>query len=353
MNIRPLLEDMVSTESVYPEERELMEYLEGLLETNGFEIRRVPVSEDRFCLVAERGDPDIGFYGHVDTVPVQGDWERDPFEPEVEEGRLYGLGSFDMKGGIASFLSAAIESDEDVMILLGVDEELYSRGAYALRSGVDLSDLEALVVPEIADSSQDMEFPSAILGRRGRAVVDIEVDGESAHGATPDEGESAVERSLEVVETLQDLELRSHPELGDETAFFRRIESSTGSLSIPENAELELDVHLVPPSDARSFLERVREYLPEYASAELGERPNPYLEAYSTERAEVEHLLRSTETEFDIGYGLSVADENVFGQELPVLVVGPRGGNPHAADEWVDLHSLEQLKQIFIDFLNA
>ncbi|MFB6076918.1 MAG: M20 family peptidase, partial [Candidatus Nanohaloarchaea archaeon] len=79
--VEPLLRDLVGTRSVFPEEQDLAVMLATWLRERGFAVDRVPVGDDRFNLVADRGDPDIAFYGHMDTVPVQGDWTRDPLDP--------------------------------------------------------------------------------------------------------------------------------------------------------------------------------------------------------------------------------------------------------------------------------
>lgn len=350
MEIENLLRSMVEVESVFPEEQELAEMLEAILEERGFRVERVPVAQDRFNLVAERGDPDIGFYGHMDTVPVQGNWTFDPLQPRKEDGRMYGLGAFDMKGGIASVLHAALSTEAPVRIMLGVDEELYSRGAYELVGRGYTDDLDYLVIPEIADTGEVSDWPAVILGRRGRAVVRITVQGEPAHGARPSDGESAVLRASELVQELQDLDLREHQALGSESLFIRRIEGAADSLSVPEETVLAVDAHIVPPTTPQSLLERIQESLPGYASAELGDRPNPFLSPFVTAPEAVEDVVEAVEAElrgFETGHGRSVADENVFGQELPVAVIGPRGGNPHDADEWVDLESLHQLSRVF------
>ncbi|MDY6761836.1 MAG: M20/M25/M40 family metallo-hydrolase [Candidatus Nanohaloarchaea archaeon] len=350
MEAEELLREMVSTPSVFPDEQELALRLEELLDGQGFVVDRVPVSEDRFCLVADRGDPDIGFYGHLDTVPVQGDWSHDPFDPVVEDGRLYGLGAFDMHGGTAAALAAAFETQDPVRILLGVDEELYSRGAYALREGGWLDSLDRLIVPEIADTGSGGNWPEIVLGRRGRCVVRIEVIGEPSHGARPDQGVNAITRAVDIVHQIERMDLSTHPELGVESVFVRRIEGGAESLSIPEEAVIEVDAHLVPPATPESFRDRVSGQLPDYATATLGERPTPFLPPYVTDRddvSEIESVIEESIGRLSPGHALSVADENVLGQEVPIVVVGPRGGNAHGADEWVDLDSISSLMSAF------
>jgi acetylornithine deacetylase/succinyl-diaminopimelate desuccinylase-like protein len=121
---------------------------------------------------------------------------------------------------------------------------------------------------------------------------------------------------------------------------------------------MEIDAHIVPPTTPESFLQRVRNVLPEYAEAELAERANPYLQPYQIDEDRFEEILetvKSTEgvEDYETGYGLSVADENVLAQKAPILVMGPKGENLHRPDEWVDLDSLEILTQIFQNIIDT
>lgn len=105
-------------------------------ELPGFAIERLdftdPDGAEKSALVARRGEADgcLAFSAHMDTVPPVG-WTRDPFAPTIEHGRLYGLGSCDMKGPMAAAIVAArsLPSERATMLLLTCDEETTKAGA--------------------------------------------------------------------------------------------------------------------------------------------------------------------------------------------------------------------------------
>jgi len=104
-----LLREMVKIPSVVKDEKDLAEFLEKELQALGFKTRLQWVEEKRPNVI---GTYRFGegktfmFNGHMDTVPVCEGWTTDPFKPVEQDGRLYGLGACDMKGGIASIFTA-------------------------------------------------------------------------------------------------------------------------------------------------------------------------------------------------------------------------------------------------------
>jgi acetylornithine deacetylase/succinyl-diaminopimelate desuccinylase-like protein len=186
---RRLLEEMVAIPSVVNEERELAEYLKAELEALGLETRLQHVEGDRVNVIGLHGFPEPGrmlmFNGHMDTVPVCEGWSTDPFEPVVSEGKLYGLGSADMKGGLACALTAVkalIEAEEDMKGTLAftgvVGEEAYSKGAKALLK-TKMAEADAVIIGEPYSGTGPGAIP---LGITGKVLYDITVKGRSAHG---------------------------------------------------------------------------------------------------------------------------------------------------------------------------
>jgi hypothetical protein len=112
-----LTQDLVRFNTVNPpgRERACAERLAGLLEGAGFTVELIPFGEGRAQLVARIGAaadrPPIGFTGHLDTVPLGAQpWSVDPFAGEIADGKLYGRGSSDMKGGVAAFVAVITNS---------------------------------------------------------------------------------------------------------------------------------------------------------------------------------------------------------------------------------------------------
>ncbi|MBD3398346.1 M20/M25/M40 family metallo-hydrolase [Candidatus Micrarchaeota archaeon] len=368
-----LLEKLVSINSVFPNERELGEFLEGELKERGFAVRRVE-AEGRFCLVGERGtegEP-VMLYGHMDTVPKYGEWSSDPFALREEEDKLYGLGAYDMKAGIAAILKACEEhSERRVRVAFGVDEENNSAGSWALVNEGAFEGVQCVIVPEINDSPDTPGRADAIvLGRRGRAVYEINVPGESMHGAQSTKGTSAISEAARLVAELENAEMPSHEKLPDGSQFIRKIHAETSSLSLPENAAIELDRHLVTPETTESVLAQLRELIERLysegkfnpingrkISVGIKERHTPYLPPYTTPEndpnvARLAEIVRKEVGEPQFTYGYTVCDENAIATTgVPVIDYGPVGANYHSADEWVSKQSYLDLIKVLRRFI--
>jgi acetylornithine deacetylase/succinyl-diaminopimelate desuccinylase-like protein len=115
-------------------ERQCIEWIRGLLEGAGLEVRLLGRDRERpnlICRLPGRGSaPPLLLQGHVDVVPAAGEWRHDPFGGELVGGEVWGRGALDMKGGVAMMLAAflgAAASDTpppgDVILCLLVDEE--------------------------------------------------------------------------------------------------------------------------------------------------------------------------------------------------------------------------------------
>ena len=369
-NVEKILGKLVNIESIFPNEGKVGEFVDDYLQKKGFKTFREYLSEGRFNVFGERGEGDaaILFYGHLDTVPIYGEWSADPLKLTDRGDRLCGLGASDMKGGIAAILDAVGKSEHGrVKVLFCVDEENLSAGAWKAveeeRRWFD--DVKIIISAESGDSENSEGGAEVItLGRRGRCVISIDVQGMSAHGAKPTKGLSAIEEAAKIVLNLHKIKLLRHAELGSESVFIREISSASTSLSVPDKAHLEVDIHMVPPSKVSDAEERVRLLIEglkrekilndsTVVSVKAKIRETPYLEPYSTDADAVKGIIKIIE-DFggnpEFNYGSSVADENVFANELsiPVVTIGPSGGNNHSGDEWVSRNSLDDVATLYL-----
>jgi acetylornithine deacetylase len=155
--------------------------------------------------------------GHLDTVGVDG--MASPFDPQIRDGRLYGRGSQDMKGGVAAMVDAArvivrggaergLERGR-IIVAAVVDEEYASIGADAIAADWTA---DAAVVTEPTDLQIG-------IGHKGFAWLEIETRGRAAHGSRPRDGRDAIMRMGRVLRALEQLdrELQSatpHPLIG-------------------------------------------------------------------------------------------------------------------------------------------
>ncbi len=194
----------------------LVDLLEPQFKQYGFTTERVvipeelwraiplPLEGDRVNLVAKKGSgkPPLTIYAHMDTVPIEEGWDYDPFGAEVHDGRVYGRGVADMKGTIASLLTAAEIMDElglepvwELNACLCTDEEI---GVYP---GIWHLAKEGYVTAPVLcmEGSQD---PVLRLGSNGSVDVTITVKGRSCHSGANYLGVNAIEEAVPVMVEL-------------------------------------------------------------------------------------------------------------------------------------------------------
>ncbi|OGO23051.1 MAG: hypothetical protein A2144_11910 [Chloroflexi bacterium RBG_16_50_9] len=217
MDYVQLLKDIISIDTSVPpglNYDKVIDYLEPHFKAVGFATEKVYVpiehadgNEGRVNLVAHRreaGKPRLIIYGHIDVVPAQG-WEA--FKPKVLEGKIYGRGAADMKGGIAALLSGlemvkAKPLRWDTTVILTTDEE--TGQASQLRYLAQyLSPLSKAYFFNL-----DSSFGYVSVASLGALQMDIRVSGKSVHSAMSHRGDNAVEKATLLMAALLKLKER-------------------------------------------------------------------------------------------------------------------------------------------------
>ena len=314
------------------------------------------------CVVAKSiindAKPVILLNGHLDTVEVCKGWTKEPFKPTVEGDRLFGLGSVDMKGGVAIAIMVfkeAVEMGLNVIFVGTIDEEGDSAGGFAVKE-----ELEKLAVkPDICLITEPTN-DKIMMGCCGRYIIDVKVNGLSAHGAVPQKGVNAIVEAGRFVSQLDKLPLLDHEILGAGSVCPLDISGGTSTLSVPEECRIKIDRHVVPGETPESVMGDMRKLADSIGSqATFGimpnkERPTPFLEPYITTRSDMLAQKFVDVVGGEITYGKSVGDYNVFSTIAPTIVHGPVGDNWHSADEWVSISSiercLENYRKFFLSF---
>lgn len=348
-----LLAQLVAIPSITGQEIQIAEFCEAGLGQAGFRVMRQPLGDGRFNLLAERGQsPTLLLYAHLDTVAPAPDWESNPFELQREGDRLIGLGSSDMKAGLAAILSAALTTESPLRIALGVDEEAWSAGAWKLLESDWFRGITTILVPELTIDS-DSEVLG--IGRRGHAGFTLETRGPRRHGAVALEAPSAIARASQLALLLEQLPLASHAQFGEESLVLRGIHAQSRDLTVPDRCRLELSWLSLPGRRPEDLAAELAPLLQAH-QAELRpwERPTPLPPAYAIDsatpsvsriQAQAEDLLGHA---LPLAFGLSVADENVLATlGLPVLSLAPVGSASHRAGEWVSAASLARVTALY------
>jgi acetylornithine deacetylase/succinyl-diaminopimelate desuccinylase-like protein len=378
-----MLRKLVSIDSRIPNEKEINIFIEGILKREGFLTQRDYIDAQRFNVIAEKGREKGGgkesilFYGHVDTVPLYGKWDTDPFKLTKKGDKLFGLGAYDMKGGIATVLNSIHGvSGKYVKILFCVDEENLSQGAWtAVQKRHEwFDDVKIIITSEAGitkDKPNENQSYKLILGRRGRCVIAVDFTGISSQGSKPDLGLSALIEASKVATNSSRIKMRGHEKLGFESLFVRELTSNSTSLSVPDSAHLEFDIHTVPPDNSCEMKMRIENYVRSLVKKGIldkrtqfkvciEERATPYLDPYvvSVKDIEVKNVLSLVKKRLGVvkpQYGLSVADENIFANEThrSILTISPCGGNAHSSNEWVSERSLDEIFSLYKELLET
>lgn len=248
--IKKLLEDLGGTVELQQMTEETIElalekYNEGNLGHN---------YEDRFNLIASfkgREDKTLLFNGHVDTMPAERleDWSIDPLKPQIIDGKIYGIGAADMKGGLMASMMAVkllkdcnIELPVNVKILSVVDEEGGGNGTiHALTRGVEA---DAAVVCEPSDSN-------IIVAHMGFIFFEVEVSGIALHSGKKWEGVSAIEKSIKLINALNELEHKwlmkyKHKRLAAPTINVGVIKGGSAGSTVPDKCVFKMCIHYLP-----------------------------------------------------------------------------------------------------------
>jgi acetylornithine deacetylase len=304
----------------------------------GFDVALV--GGERPSVIARRRSAHAGrsliLNGHLDTVGVAG--MDAPFEPRVEGGRLYGRGSFDMKGALAALLVAAAEADGDVIVTAVADEELASVGTETVLGYVTA---DAALVAE----------PTALqvaVAHRGFVGFEIATTGVAAHGSMPHLGEDAIRKMGPVLVALDELDARlqagaRHPLAGAGAIHASVIEGGQEMSSFPARCILLGERRTIPGETLR-HVESELEAIAGGADVRIVAHRDPYEAAAGHPFVDV--VLRAAGAAEPVGAPFWTDAALLAAAGIPTVVCGPDGEGAHAEVEWVDLDSLERLRDV-------
>ncbi|MDX1416402.1 MAG: M20/M25/M40 family metallo-hydrolase [Candidatus Promineifilaceae bacterium] len=364
------LKDAIRINSVIPREEDLAQFIAAKIRELGLEPQWHEVSPGRPNVYASAvlGPVPrfITFTGHLDTVGVAANWPSDPFEPIEKDGRIYGLGSADMKAGVVCALAAfkALWETADLHPQLGrigfaatVDEEGYGSGARALLE-TEYGQSDALLLSEPFYGAPGMRpLP---LGMTGKVLLKLIVRGRSSH-ALMTEGVNAVEDAAKIVAALDQMQLGEHPLIGRGNYSTLKFEGGYKEYSVvvPEYCEVIISRLTVPGESRQSVVDDLRSVIDSLnlKSAVTIETPPPFYEPYILDQETplvqtFDAVYRDTIGREPIwGMPPGITDANIYVTEggIPTITCGPNGNNLHAAGEYVEIATLVPVARMFAE----
>lgn len=361
--ILQLLSDLIRIDSVSPSlvpggqgEAEIARHLGDYMQSMGLEVRYQEFLPGRpnviGVLKGTGGGKSLMLNGHIDTVNTAG-MDIDPLYPRYEDGKVYGRGSFDMKGGVAAMVEAASAIARsgrrlrgDVIVTGVGDEEYASAGT------------EAIVREYKADAAVNCEPTGLdlVLAHKGFAWMRTTVEGKAAHGSLPWEGVDAITKAARFLVELEkmaseEFPKRTHPLVGSGSVHASLISGGAELSTYPAKCVVELERRTIPGEDKDTVVREMEALLGRISAADpkFRARNEVFFYRSSFEASPKEPIVQA----------LHGACVEVLGKEpsysgtnpwldsailkdagIPTAVFGPSGGGAHSAVEWVDFRSV-------------
>jgi acetylornithine deacetylase len=347
-----------------PGEREIAGYVAGVLRKLGLEVRKFEPEPRRITvagvLPGSGGGKSLMLNAHHDTVGIEG--MDEPFSAAVRDGKMYGRGSYDMKGSLAAQIGAVkalIDSGTrlrgDVVIAAVADEEYGSIGT-------------ADLIEHIKTDGAIVTEPTALricLAHKGYLWIEVETRGRAAHGSRFELGVDANMRMGRFLARLEHLERdlrarRPHSLVGPPSLHAAMIKGGEGLSTYAASCKLQIERRTIPGeteaqavAEIQSIVDSLRAEDPSF---EATVRAFFVRDPFETGReAEIVRAL-------DRGWRKVMAGEPVYMGDTPwmdsallqaagieTVVMGPGGGGAHAAVEWVELESVAQAASILAE----
>ena len=334
----------------------------SLLEEKGFKGRPVVVG----TLKGTGGGRSLMLQGHMDVMPAwnKDEWKHDPWSAVIEGDRLYGRGSYDMKGGAAgmimaldSIIRSGIKLKGDVIVESVLDEE--QGGASTVACCVKGYKADAAIITEPSDGK-------IVAASQGFHYLNVKIRGKSAHAARRWEGVSAIEKACKVYHAIEELQNErekrvSHPAYGrSRFPYFvplvvGAMEAGVEHGGVPGEAVLKCRMGFLPNEDPEAVLNEFREAVKKVAEAD------PWMKEHLPE---IERAMFVKGADIDINHPLiqtlsdaykAVTDEEpvvtgktggneqrllVHDADTPTILFGVAGGEAHSPNEYLSIESL-------------
>lgn len=219
MKINPveLTKKLISFKSITPKDDGAIEHIAAILKKSGFKSEILEFGDKVKNLYAKyiNGVPNLCFAGHVDVVPpgeLQ-DWISDPFKPEVRDGMLYGRGAADMKGGVAAFIAAIVDSVAGKFrfsgsisaLITSAEESTEKHGTKAVLEWMKSKQkkIDFCVVGE--PTSSEKLGDTIKIGRRGSATFKLICHGKQGHVAYRDLADNPIYKMISILSKIKDI----------------------------------------------------------------------------------------------------------------------------------------------------
>ncbi|MCR5130751.1 MAG: M20 family metallo-hydrolase [Prevotella sp.] len=339
-----LLSDLIATPSISRQEDKAADLLEARMKEFGLVCQREANNIWAIDPNFDAQRPTLLLNAHIDTVKPVASWTREPFVPQREENRLYGLGSNDCGGGLVSLLAAFRiitsmgkgASPYNLIYLASAEEEV--SGANGIVRALPL-----LPPIDVAIVGEPTGMQPAV-AEKGLMVLDITSKGRSGHAARG-EGVNAIYQMLDDLVWLRNYQFeRVSPLLGPTLMQVTMIQSGSQHNVVPDECKAVIDVR----TNELYTNEEVLQFLTEKLSSEVKARSTRLASSsISLEHPLVKQLVGMGKQPFG---SPTLSDQALM--SFPSLKMGPgNSARSHSADEFIGIDEIEDAVKTYVKLL--
>lgn len=326
-------------------------------------VARVDAGTDR---------PTIILDAHQDTVPIDG-MTIEPFDPVVRDGKIYGRGACDVKGGMAAMLHTVVRLSEErpegaanVIISCTCDEESNVQGINDLVRLWTDENRRCELIPTRPDLALVAEptLLDIVVAHRGATRWKIRTAGRACHSSQPEQGVNAIYRMARVVSALEDYaasladRVTPHPLCGNATLSIGLVSGGVSVNTVPDECLVEVDRRVIPGEDGAGVIDDVRAHLEnnvdvpfEFLPPWLVGVPLPDEGNQEWARQLQAHIAEISGPRELVGVPYGTHASRFAAAGVPGIVCGPGSiDQAHTKDEWLDVTELEQAAEIYYRF---
>ena len=344
--MKELTKELVSFKTTEGNKKEIsncLEHIEEYFIDTGLEVRRFEKDNVPSLFISSNKQdlqPRILLHGHIDVVEA----DEEMFEPCEKDGKLYGRGTADMKGGVAVLMKLMKDLEPaNTSLLITSDEEV---GGF---NGTGYLVEEKGLEPEFVISAEPCEkgdFPTIVNQHKGVYQVRLSASGESCHASKPENGVNAIDKIIEEYQKFKTVFAKSEIET---TLNLGKIEGGESLNQVPEKVFMELDIRFNDTLKPRSIEERLEELDVNYEV--IAEAPMMYT---SQDNRYVERLKTCIAEDSSNYFGSQdfASDARFFTEKgIPAVLFGPEGENIHGEQEHVEIKTLKKFYNYLESFV--
>lgn len=368
---------LIKCPSVTPHEAGALDLVQGELEALGFAVTRLPFGEgdariDNLFAIRQ-GDanaPHIAFAGHTDVVPVgdEAAWSHAPFSGTISDGKLFGRGAADMKGGIAAFIAAVKSCDEankptgTISLIITGDEE-----GVALNGTVKMVDWlkSEQIIPDfclVGEPTNPSSMGEVIKnGRRGSLTGKLTVTGAQGHVAYPHLANNPVPALLDMLAPVNSAELDGGNDYFDPSTaeiVDLHIPDAAGNV-IANRAFGQFNIRFNTEHSQDSLMGWLYEHFTRVADDKAVRfdiewvcNAHPFVTAPNDMLSHLQTAIESvTATKAKLSTSGGTSDARFLCHLCPVAEFGLVGQTMHKVDEHVAIQDIDDLTKIYATFI--